>query len=58
MPSSKNSSRNYSAKPIYCCPESDVKLDPVPIGRSAFVVVYKAAIKWRILLENLLRQYV
>jgi len=32
---------------IYCCPESDIKLDPIRIGHGAFGEVYKATIKRR-----------
>ena len=30
---------------IYCCPKNGIELDPLHIGRGAFGVVYKAAIK-------------
>ena len=32
---------------IYCCPVSDIKLDPKRIGHGAFGEVYKATIKQR-----------
>ena len=45
---------------IYCCPESDAKLGPQPIGRGAYGVVYKATIKRRNgirkLIKTVLRQ--
>src|SRR6185312_5494103 len=30
---------------IYCCPESDIKLDPHYIGKGTFGVVFKATVK-------------
>jgi len=30
---------------IYCCPESDIKLDPTHIGLGAFGAVYRATVK-------------
>ena len=30
---------------IYCCPESDMKLDPHYIGKGTFGVVFKATVK-------------
>ena len=30
---------------IYCCPDSDIKLDRCPIGHGGFGVVHKATIK-------------
>ena len=30
---------------IYCCPENDIKLDPLHIGSGGFGAVYKATIK-------------
>jgi len=38
---------------IYCCPENDIKLDPLHIGRGAFGVVYKATIKQKTGIGNI-----